>query len=389
VTETTISQPRVRADWAGVGSLALSLFMLVASEFLPASMLPRIAAGLGVSVGTAGQAVTVTALMGAVTAPTIAVLLPRMDRRTVLAGLTLLAVVSNLAVALAPSYWLLLVARLLLGAAIAGFWAFAIAVVSQLVPADQLGRALTVMNTGTTIATVAAVPLGAYLGDVWGWRYVFALAAVAGVAAVGAQLRWLPAIPPSGFPGLRTLGRAVRRPVLAAGLVAIALIAGGHFAAFTYLRPAAALVPALTPGRLAALLLLYGVANVVGNLVAGPLADRRLSLLVLGSPLLIGAATLAFAADTGSARLVFAAVAIWGVGFGAIPTGLQTWIARIEPERLESASGLMIATFQAAIALGALAGGVLVDAAGVRWALVAGGAAAALGGVGLAALRRS
>jgi predicted MFS family arabinose efflux permease len=389
MSDTVISDPPVQADWRAVGSLGLGIFTLVTSEFLPASMLPRIAAGLGVSAGTAGQAVSVTALMGAVTAPTIAVLLPRQDRRRVLIGLTLLAVVSNLLVAVTPSYWLLLVARLLLGAAIAGFWAFSISVTSQLVPAARLGRALTLVNTGTTIATVAAVPLGAYLGEVWGWRGVFALAAAAGVVAVGAQVWWLPAVPPSGFPGLRTLWGTLRRPVLSAGLVAIGLVAAGHFAAFTYLRTAAALVPGLTTDLLAALLLLFGVANVVGNLVAGPVADRRLALLVLGAPLLIGASTLTFAARSGSLGLVFVAVAAWGIGFGAVPTAFQTWIARTEPDRLESAGGLMIATFQAAIAVGAFAGGLLVDGAGVRAALIAGGLSAAVGGVSLAALRRA
>ncbi|WP_205752488.1 MFS transporter [Cryptosporangium phraense] len=385
---TTDLTPAVRADWPAVSSVGLGLFTLVASEFLPASTLPRIAADLGVSEGTAGQAVTATALVGALTAPTIAVLLPRADRRKVLIGLTTLAVVSNVLVAVAPSFWGLLAARLLLGAAIAGSWAFAIAVTSHLVPPDRLGRALTVVNTGTTVATVAAVPLGAYLGEVWGWRGVFWLAAAAGGAAVLAQVRWLPAVPPSGFPGLSTLFGTLRRPVLAVGLVAIALVAGGHFAAFTYLRPAAALVPGLSAGVLAALLLVYGVANVVGNLVAGPLADRRLTLLVLGVPLLIGASTWGFAAGSGSLALVFVAVFAWGVGFGAVPTTFQTWVARTEPDRLESASGLMIAVFQAAIAAGAFAGGLLVDHAGVRAALLAGGLSAVLGGATLATLRR-
>ncbi|WP_035853884.1 MFS transporter [Cryptosporangium arvum] len=385
---TTTVAAATRADWRAVTSVGLGLFTLVASEFLPASMLPRIAADLGVSEGTAGQAVTATALMGAVIAPTIAVLLPRQDRRHVLIGLMTLAVASNLLVAVTPSYWLLLVARLLLGAALAGVWAFSIAVTSRLVPADRLGRALTVVNTGSTVAAVAAMPLGAYVGEVWGWRVVFAIAAVAGGVALVAQARWLPAVPPAGSPGLRTLLRTARRPVLATGLAAIALVAVGHFAAFTYLRTALEPVPGLTAGLLAALLLLYGALNVVGNLLAGPLADRRLTVLVLGAPFLIGVSTLALAATLGTLGAVFVPVAVWAIGFGAVPTAFQTWIARTEPDRLEPATGLMIATFQLAIALGAVAGGVLVDGVGVRAALVAGGVAALLGTLVLATLRR-
>jgi DHA1 family purine ribonucleoside efflux pump-like MFS transporter len=162
-TSTTSTEtPTVpeQASWAGVVSLSLGIFALVLAEFLPVSLLPLIAEDLGVSVGSAGQSVTVTAAAG-LAALLVPVALPRADRRRVMIGLTALAVTSSLLVAVAPNLPVVLAARLLPGVALGGFWALAMAMAANLVPADHLGRALTVVNSG-----VAAVPLGAWLGEI-------------------------------------------------------------------------------------------------------------------------------------------------------------------------------------------------------------------------------
>jgi predicted MFS family arabinose efflux permease len=375
------------SSWWAVSSLTLGVFTLVTAEFLPASLLSRLAHDLGVSEGVAGQTVTATALMGALTAPTLGALLPRVDRRTVVLGLTGLSIVSNLLVAVAPGYVAVLLARLLLGITIAGFWAMALAVTSQLVPRERLGRAMMTVNMGVPAATVVAVPVGAYLGETWGWRWVFVAAAGAGVVALVAQAVTLPSISPAASASLSTLWDTLRSPVVVLGLVATALVAGGHFAGFTYLRPAIETVPALGAERLAVVLSAYGVASFFGNLATGYLADRRLRLLVLVAPVLIGAATVLLAFAGARFAVALTAVALWGLAFGAVPTAMQTWVARVAPDRLESIGGLQVATFQVAIALGAAVGGLLVDAVGVHAALVAGGVAAAMGGLLLGSRR--
>src|SRR4051794_41108686 len=154
-----LSSVRDRSSWAGVVSLGLGIFAIVMSEFLPASLLPLVADGLRVSVGEAGLAVSVTAFAGAVAALLISAVLPHADRRRVMLGLTVLAVVSDVLVAVAPSFAVLLIARLLLGVALGGFWAMATAMAAHLVHPDHVGRALTIINSGVALATVAAVPL--------------------------------------------------------------------------------------------------------------------------------------------------------------------------------------------------------------------------------------
>ncbi|MCS5731567.1 MFS transporter [Herbiconiux moechotypicola] len=380
-------EPAGPASWAGVASLGLGVFALVMAEFLPASLLSRIAADLGVSDGVAGQSVSITAIIAAVTALTLPVVLPRIDRRTVMLGLTALAILSDLLVALAPSYPVLLAARVLIGIALGGFWALAVAMTASLVSPARLGRAMTVVNTGVSLATVAAIPLGTWLGEVWGWRWVFVLAAGVAALALVAQAALLPPVAPAGVPGFRPLLATLRSRLILLGLVATAFIAGGHFTGFTYIRPAAAEIGGLDASVLAALLFVYGVAAFAGNLVAGPLADRRMRVAAVLVPLVLGAAMIVFALSGGSPVGVVAGVALWGLGFGAVPTTLMTWMARVEPTRLESVGGLQVAAFQVAIAVGAVVGGLLVDSAGVAPAVLVGGLSA-LAGAGLLSVLR-
>lgn len=379
--------PEQKTSWVAVASLSVGVFALVMSEFLPASLLPRIAAGLGVSEGVAGQSVAVTALVAAISGLIIPVLLSRLDRRHLMIILSVLAVASDVLVAVAPNYPVLLLARVLLGIAIGGFWSLAISITARLVPASKLGLGLTIVNVGVSLATVAAVPLGTLLGEAWGWRAVFVLAAGVAVLAVLIQAIALPRIRATGSGGFGPLVTTLRSRLVQVCLFAMALMGAGHFAGFTYIRPAATEVGGLDPNQLAAMLLVYGLGIVAGNLLAGPLADRRLRLAVLLFPAVLGAAMIVFTLLGNSPVLLFVAVVLWGIGFGALPVIIGTWLARAEPGNLESVGGLQTAVFQVAIALGAFLGGLLVDGAGVRSALVLGGGAAALGAVLLAAVK--
>ncbi|MEU4334752.1 MFS transporter [Micromonospora lupini] len=376
------------ASWAGVVSLSLGIFAIVMAEFLPASLLPRIAGDLGVSVGAAGQAVSVTAFAGALSALLISVVLPRADRRRVKIGLTLLAIISNLIVALAPNLLVLLAARLLLGVALGGFWALATAMAAHLVPTHHLGRALTLINSGVAVATVAAVPLGAWLGDVWGWRAVFLLGAGVAALALIVQAATLPSITPTGASGLRALGSVLRSGVVLAGLFAILLIFGGHFSGFTYVRPAAESMSGIDAGGIAVLLLVFGVANFLGTALAGPLADRSPRTGVFLFPAVLGAGMLAMYVTGGSVAGLFVATVLWGFGFGGVPTTVLSWGARTEPARLEQVGGVIVTVCNIAIAVGAIAGGILVDEVAASVPLLVGGIGAIVGAALLASLRQ-
>ncbi|WP_166983060.1 MFS transporter [Paramicrobacterium fandaimingii] len=388
VTQPVTSRPGPES-WAGVVTLGLGIFTLIMSEFLPASLLPRIAHGLDVSTGAAGQAVSVTAFAAAASALLISVVLPRADRRRVLLGLIVLSIASNLIVTIAPNLVILLLARVLLGIALGGFWAMATAVAAHLVRPEHLGRALTVINSGVALATVGAVPLGAVLGDFWGWRTVFLIAAGVGALALAAQALTLPRVAPAKAGSLRALGAVLRSPFVIAGLLGILLVFSGHFSGFTYIRPATEDSAGMDASSFTALLLVFGVLNFFGTLSAGPLADRfpRTGLFLF--PVVLGTGMLVMFAGGASIAMLFLAAALWGFGFGGVPTTVLSWGARSEPMRIEQVSGAIVTVCNLAIAVGAVAGGVLVDGVYVTASLLVGAVAAIGGGVILTSLKRA
>jgi predicted MFS family arabinose efflux permease len=370
-----------RAAWTPVLTLTFGIAMLVSSEFLPAGVLPGLAADLGVSEGTAGLAVAATAVAGLVTAPTIAVVLPRTDRRTVLVALLAVGAMANLIVAVAPVFAVLLVGRLLLGVAVAGYWAFAFAAGMRAVP----GRAATVSTTlalGVSVATIAGVPLGSLLGDQLGWRVVFGLAAA--LTAVSAASVWfaMPSVPAQPGAGLAMLRQALTHRRLMLGITFLFVAVLGNFAAYPFIRLA---IERVDVAMVALLLLLWGTGGLAGNLAAGSLS-RRLRLATTLGPALFGVA-LATLAGAGSLWVVVPAVVLWGFGMNMVPVSTQLWVTAAEPRRTESALALQVTAFQAAIALGSVLGGRLLDGAGLTPVLLTGAVLALVGAVGFATLR--
>ena len=359
--------------WFAVFSLALGVFSLVTAEFLPASLLTPMAATLGISEALVGQAVTVTAAAALVSALVAAVVTRGLDRRLVLMGFSVLLVASNLLVALAPDLTVLLMARLLLGVALGGFWSMATAVAMRLVPPPLVPRALSVIFSGVSLATIVAAPVGAWLGDLYGWRSVFLLAMGIGLVTLLFQMATLPRLASIGTGRLRTLGEVLVRPGIGLGMLCAVLVFGGHFALFTYIRPFLEDVAGVGIDTMALILLGFGIANFAGTLVAGLLLERSLRLTLTLMPLVIGVAGLALATLHAGVPVRALLMAFWGMAFGGVPVGWSTWLARAVPDEAESAGGLLVAAVQLAIASGAAAGGVVFGMTGAVGVFGAGG----------------
>ncbi|MGW6276941.1 MFS transporter [Kribbella sp. NPDC055071] len=362
-------------------ALDLGICMLVASEFLPASVLPGMAADLGVSEGTAGLAVAATAVAGALTAPSIALIVPRVDRRRVLLGLLLAATVADLAVALAPSFVVMLVGRLLLGIAIAGYWSFAFGAGVHALPGRER-LVSTSLSVGVSLATIVAVPLASIGADTAGWRPVFGVAAALTGVSLLVLAMVFPSVPAHPAAGLAMMRSALRNPRLIAGLILIVLAVFGNFVAYPYIRLA---IMRIAPDGSAWLLLAWGLGGLVGNVLAGALA-KRLTLASAAAPVLLSASLVVTAYAVG-VPLLAVGVVVWGIAFSMMPVTTQLWVARAEREHTESAMGLQVTAFQLAITIGSATGGALVDGHGVTAALVAGAVVAAISGIGFAVLR--
>ncbi len=362
--ETPALDLSISPAWTGVLSLAMGVFGLVTAEFLPASLLTPIATDLGISNGAAGQTVTATAVIGTFAGIFMPILTRSLDRRLVMWSLTSLLVISSLLAAYATNLTMLLGARLLLGVGIGGFWSMMAAMAMRLVPERLLPRALSIVFTGVSVATVSAAPVGAYLGDLLGWRTVFLLAAGIGVLTLLIQMLALPKMPPQSKPNLRTLVHLLKRPSIRLVLLTILITISGHFAGFTYVRPFLEQVPALSIAFISLVLLAYGVGGFFGNLVGGAITARSAQASVIFGALVIAATGFLLVVFGASPWVAAIGVALWGFAFGAIPVGVQTWIVRAAPDQPEGASGLIVAAFQIAIASGAVLGGLLVDSLG-------------------------
>lgn len=365
--------------WTAVLSLAMGVFGLVTAEFLPASLLTPIAADLGISNGAAGQTVTATAVIGTFAGIFMPILTRHFDRRLVMWSLTAALVVSSLLAAFATNLTMLLGARLLLGVGIGGFWSMMAAMAMRLVPERLFARALSIVFTGVSVATVSAAPVGAYLGDLYGWRTVFMLSAGIGVLTLLIQLVTLPSLPPQSKPNLRTLVHLLRRPSIRLVLATILITISGHFAGFTYVRPFLEQVPALKIELISLTLLAYGIGGFFGNLAGGWVTAKSAQASVIVGAVIIAVTAFALTGFGASPWLAGIGVALWGFAFGFIPVGVQTWIVRAAPDQPEGASGLIVAAFQIAIASGAILGGLIVDGLGPTGVIAYAGVATLLG----------
>ncbi|TJV22664.1 MAG: MFS transporter [Mesorhizobium sp.] len=352
------------ATWFAVISLAATSFALVSAEFLPAGLLTPMARDLGISEGTAGQVVTATASVGAVTAMLSNVLIGRLNRKAVLVGLSALAVGSNILAALATDFWLLLLGRAGLGIALSAFWALSVAVVARLVGANATGRGMAIVTLGVSLATIAAPSMGALISDWIGWRS--AMAMTAGLAALAMLLQFLslPTLPATASNSLADVFRLTRRRGIQLGMLAIVLLMTGHFAGSVYVRPFLEQVTLLTTGPIALALLGFGIAAVIGNVAGGRMADTNIHMALAVTAALMAVAALTLVLWGSHIGVAFGFVTLWGFAFGMAPVVLPTNMSRAAPDALEAAGSLMVTSFQIAITIGAVVGGYVVDTYG-------------------------
>ncbi|MBD9655640.1 MFS transporter [Pseudomonas sp. PDM12] len=360
--------------WMAVFSLAMGVFGLLTAEYLPASLLTPMATDLSVSEALAGQAVTVTAVVALFAGLLVPGLTSGLDRRVVLLGFSVLMIASNLLVALSSSLEFMLVMRVLLGIALGGFWSMAAAVAIRLVPAKSVPRALSIIFSGIAVGTVVSVPLGSYLGGLYGWRSAFFVAAAVGTLILIFQWFTLPTMAPRKMLRTASVLQLLRRPGIAIGMLGCVLAHTGQFALFTYIRPALESVAPIDVDRLSLMLLGFGVANFVGTLLAGWLIERSLRVTLALMPALVGLAAFGMIALPIELPGLMLLVAFWGLAFGGVPVAWSNWVARAVPDQAETAGGMVVASVQSSIATGAALGGLVFGTSGVQGVFITAGA---------------
>ncbi|MFC4244902.1 MFS transporter [Gryllotalpicola reticulitermitis] len=380
-----------RRGWLGVLSVALGSFVLVLSEFLPIGLLPSIASGLHVSIGTAGLMVVATALAGAVAAPVVTVATSQVDRRVVLVSLTMLLVVADALAATAPSFAVLLVARMLLGIGIGGFWAIGAGIAGRLVAPSSAIRATSFITAGISVATVVSLPLGAFVSAVAGWRLAFVIGGGLGIIALVLQLAMLPSIPAIHRVRFSTLTALLRIPRARVGLIATTFVFIAQFAAYTYVSPYLQQLVRIGPDTITLALLVFGIAGIAGNFIAGLTLSRSLIGTLGSAKFVLAGAVVLLPLLAHSLIGVFVLLVVWGLVWGALPLGMQTWMAAASPGGAESGLALFVTTIQLAISVGSVVGDAAVSGLGLAGDFWLSGAIAVAGAIVLVGLgfRRS
>ncbi|WP_422418868.1 MFS transporter [Pseudomonas sp. GZD-222] len=356
---------------SGLLALAMTGFIAILSETLPAGLLGQISAGMQISEAMTGQLVTVYALGSLLTAIPLVTLTQGWRRRPVL----LLAIVGfllfNTLTALSHSYLLTLVARFMTGVAAGLAWGVIAGHARRMVSPAQQGRAMAVAMIGAPVALSLGVPAGTWLGELFGWRMTFALVSFATLALVAWVLCKVPDFEghkPGQRPGVV---QVLRTPGVLAVLLVILTWILAHNVLYTYI------VPFLAAAGLAAstglVLLTFGIAALAGIALVGAWVDRHLRTLVLLS--LAGFATVALVLGFvgQSAPLVFVSVALWGLTYGGAPTLLQTASADAAGEGADVAQSMIVTVWNLAVAAGGLLGGLLLTHWGVgsfTWVLL-------------------
>ena len=350
--------------------MSVCAFALIASEFLPVSLLSPMASDLHVTQGMAGQGIAISGAFAVLTSLFISALAGKLDRKDLLLGLTVAMGVSATIVAMAPNYFIYMLGRALIGVVVGGFWSMSAATAIRLVPLRDVPRALAIVNGGNALATVVAAPLGAYLGTVVGWRGAFLCLVPISIITLAWQWKTLPSMQPTagelGTAHVFNVFTLFRRRGVIVGMLASSLLFMGQFSLFTYVRPFLETATGVHGTTVPLILLVIGAAGFVGTLFIGKVLQRSLYVTLIIIPLLMAATALALAFFGHWTAMVIALLGLWGLTGTSAPVGWWAWIAKVFPQDAEAGGGLFVAVVQLSIALGSILGGLLFDYRGYQ-----------------------
>ncbi|MFT8778684.1 MULTISPECIES: MFS transporter [Acetobacter] len=366
LSEANKDSDKQAGSWGAVLAMSLGAFALVASEFMPVSLLTPIATDLHISEGQAGQAISVSGAFAVLTSLFISSLAKGINRKTLLLVLIGMMIVSGTVVSLAPNYVLFMLGRAMIGVVIGGFWSMSAATAMRLVEDHHVPRALAILNGGNALATVIAAPAGSFLGGLIGWRGAFFCVVPVAVIVFVWQLISLPSMPSERHQQSASVFALLARPIVRMGMIAVGLFFMGQFTLFTYVRPFLEDVAHVDVSTLSLILLLMGISGFIGTVLIGAMLKKSVYPVLIVTPLLM--ALWAFGLLMLGKWIVVSAIILtaWGLFATSAPVGWWTWLARTLPQDAEAGGGLMVAVVQLAITLGATCGGILFDGIGYQ-----------------------
>lgn len=349
--------------WIALIVLSLSSFAIVTTELAPIGLLSALAHDLNQSEAITGLIVTGYGWVAAISALCSIVLLIRFPRKMVLMIMLLILAISNIIVAYSSSFNMIFSARIIGAIAHGSFWALIGAVAYSLVPKHKLGLATSIIFSGVSVASILGVPLASYLTQLSSWRLAFEFLGLLSFIVCILILLFVPKIPDQAPLASGFFKKVLQHSTLNRLFILTALIISSHFAAFTFIEPFLSQIAQLESGQITLLLLVFGFAGLMGNILAGKLIDRHLHTIILISLVFISGSVFAFGYlgyhVTLSIAIVF--LALWGVSIASIFVGLQTWVLKQADDLASAASAIYVAVFNASIGLGALIGSFMLQ----------------------------
>jgi len=366
-----------RFPWIGLITLAAAVFLSVTSEMLPTGLLPEMSKSLGVAESQIGLLVSWFAFTVVITSAPVAILTRRFPRHGLIIVVLVVFALSSVLTAIAPTYELVVAARVLGGIAHGLFWSVVGAYAAHLVPKAQIGRAVSIVVAGGTLAFVFGVPLGTAAGHLLGWRLSFV--GLGALMLVGAALvfKFLPPVKrhstgPSAADAEAAPVQGGRKDPTIPAVVLICFITGitmiGHYSFYTYIAPFLLDGLGVGTGQLAPLLFAYGIAGAIGLLLVGTVFGPRPTVgLVLGLGVSAVSVTL-LAIFSATLPVALAAFVLWGMAFGTLPPLLQTRMLHAASAGIrDTAAAFYTTAFNAGIGGGALVGALLIDSVGLEF----------------------
>ncbi len=351
---------------AALWALTISAFGIGTTEFVIVGLLPTVANDLKTSISSAGLLVSLYALGVAVGAPILTALTSRINRKKLLLGVMVLFIIGNGLASIAPSFITLVLARILTGFAHGVFFSIGATISASLVPEDKRASAIAIMFAGLTVAIVTGVPLGTYIGQHFGWRATFIGVAALGIIGFIASSLLIPDTIQKSKPlQLKDQLKVLKNPSILLVLAITALGYGGTFVSFTYMAPLLESISGFSADATSLLLLIYGIAIALGNVIGGKVANQKpikalMIMFVLQAIVLLVLSFTVF-------NQVTAVITLFAMGilaFSNVP-GLQLYVVQMAEKYLpgteDVASALNIAAFNVGIAIGAFIGGHVVE----------------------------
>lgn len=349
--------------WIALIVLSLSSFAIVTTELAPIGLLSALAHDLNQSEAITGLIVTGYGWVAAISALCSIVLLIRFPRKMVLMAMLLILAISNIIVAYSSSFNMIFSARIVGAIAHGSFWALIGAVAYSLVPKHKLGLATSIIFSGVSVASILGVPLASYLTQLSSWRLAFEFLGLLSFIICILILLFVPKIPDQAPLASGFFKKVLQHSTLNRLFILTALIISSHFAAFTFIEPFLSQIAHLASGQITLLLLVFGSAGLVGNILAGKFMDQHLQTIILVSLVFISGSVFAFGylGDQVTFSIAVTFLALWGVSIATIFVGLQTWVLKQAGDLAGAASAIYVAVFNASIGLGALMGSFMLQ----------------------------